>query len=108
MKEFEVQRIKPKVKPLVEERLLDLLTGTDPANSSTWVDPSQFLTLYIDAYDSKARDHFRTMLRAGHLESVNVDISVPGDSVNHVVTMKFNPATGDFEETSKYTANYTW
>lgn len=42
------------------------------------------------------------MLRAGHLESVNVDISVSGDSVNHVVTMKFNPATGDFEETSKY------
>jgi ATP-dependent HslUV protease ATP-binding subunit HslU len=82
MKEFEVQRIKPKIKPIVEERLLDLLTGTDPANSST-----------------KARDHFRTMLRAGHLESVNVDISVSGDSVNHVVTMKFNPATGDFEET---------
>lgn len=41
------------------------------------------------------------MLRAGHLEGVNVDISVIGDAVNNMVTMKFNPATGDFEETSK-------
>ena len=37
MKEFEMQRIRPKIKPVVEEKLLDLLTGTDPANSSTYV-----------------------------------------------------------------------
>ena len=45
MKEFEVQRIKPKIKPIVEERLLDLLTGTDPANSSTYASGSDVIFL---------------------------------------------------------------
>eukprot|EP00586_Coscinodiscus_wailesii_P015672 CAMPEP_0172499290 /NCGR_PEP_ID=MMETSP1066-20121228/125173_1 /TAXON_ID=671091 /ORGANISM="Coscinodiscus wailesii, Strain CCMP2513" /LENGTH=509 /DNA_ID=CAMNT_0013272947 /DNA_START=317 /DNA_END=1846 /DNA_ORIENTATION=- len=65
------EKLREDAKPLVEDRLLDLLTGPSPKSRGNDGSSSE---------DTASRDSFRNMLRDGSLDDQEIDVDVPEGS----------------------------